>query len=96
MLDNLNLDPYYPNDAHADIIKSCISKCLSTENPKLDDKNLNSLVNFPYNGSRIILEKDLVTSLKDRYQKLLFKLLSILVNTYSFVKLLFVVKLFIY
>lgn len=69
LLDNLNLDPYYPNDAHADIIKSCISKCLSTENPKLDDKNLNSLVNFPYNGSRIILEKDLVTSLKDRYQK---------------------------
>ena len=69
LLDNLNLDSYYPNDAHADIIKSCISKCLSTENPKLDDKNLNSLVNFPYNGSRIILEKDLVTSLKDRYQK---------------------------
>ncbi len=69
LLDNLNLDPYYPNDAHADIIKSCISKCLSTENPKLDDANLNSLVNFPYNGSRIILEKDLVTSLKDRYQK---------------------------
>ncbi len=69
LLDNLNLDSYYPNDAHADIIKSCISKCLSTENPKLDDANLNSLVNFPYNGSRIILEKDLVTSLKDRYQK---------------------------
>lgn len=69
LLDNLNLDSYYPNDAHADIIKSCISKCLSTENPKLDDKNLNSLVNFPYNGYRIILEKDLVTSLKDRYQK---------------------------